>query len=50
LRNTATLAFSPANRTMQLYNGFVQDEITLIPDRLKLTVGTKLEHNDFSRS
>ena len=27
---------------------FVQDEITLKPDRFYLTIGAKLEHNDFS--
>lgn len=29
-------------------NAFVQDEITLVPDRFRLTMGTKLEHNDFT--
>jgi iron complex outermembrane receptor protein len=33
---------------MQLLSGFLQDEITLIAERLKFTIGTKLEHNDFS--
>jgi len=33
---------------LQLFSGFVQDEITLAPERLKFTIGTKLEHNDFS--
>jgi iron complex outermembrane receptor protein len=33
---------------MQLFSGFAQDEIALIPDKLRLTLGTKLEHNDFS--
>lgn len=30
------------------YNLFVQDEITLVEDRLKLALGTKLEHNEFT--
>jgi iron complex outermembrane receptor protein len=38
----------PAMRTMQLYSGFAQDQIALVPRRLKLTIGTKLEHNVFS--
>lgn len=46
--NSAGLAFLPPHRNMQLFSGFLQDEITLIPQRLKLTLGTKLEHNDFS--
>ncbi|HEY2328591.1 MAG TPA: TonB-dependent receptor, partial [Verrucomicrobiae bacterium] len=48
VQNSAALAFLPANKDMQLFGGFVQDEIALVPDRLKFTLGTKLEHNDFS--
>ena len=36
------------SKGIQLVNLFVQDEVTLIPDRLRLTLGTKLEHNDFT--
>jgi iron complex outermembrane recepter protein len=46
--NTPALAFLPSNRNLQLFNAFVQDEIALVPDRLKLTLGSKFEHNDFS--
>jgi iron complex outermembrane recepter protein len=48
VQNSAALAFIPPDRNMQLFSGFLQDEITLLPDRLQLTLGTKLEHNDFS--
>lgn len=48
VRNGATLAFLPSHRDMEIFSGFIQDEITLIEDRLKFTIGTKLEHNDFS--
>jgi iron complex outermembrane recepter protein len=48
VQNAAALAFIPPHRNMQLFSAFVQDEITLVPDRLQLTIGTKLEHNDFS--
>src|SRR5207248_1244221 len=41
------LALDPPDSTDSLISGFVQDQIALI-DSLKLTVGTKLEHNDFS--
>jgi iron complex outermembrane recepter protein len=41
-------AFVPPDRTIQLFSAFVQDEITLAPERVFLTVGTKLEHNDFT--
>jgi iron complex outermembrane receptor protein len=40
--------FVPAERTMQLFSAFVQDEITLAPERVFLTLGTKLEHNAFT--
>lgn len=33
---------------LQLISAFVQDEYALLSDRLKLTVGTKIEHNDFT--
>ncbi|MBI5471942.1 MAG: TonB-dependent receptor [Ignavibacteriae bacterium] len=45
---TTTISFSPQNRDMKLLNGFVQYEFALLPDLLKFTIGTKLEHNDFS--
>jgi len=32
----------------QLFNLFLQDEIQLAPDRLTLSVGGKLEHNDYT--
>src|SRR5207245_502127 len=32
----------------QLFGGFVQDEIALVKDRLRLTLGTKIEHNDYT--
>jgi len=41
-------AFLPPNQVFQLFSAFVQDEITLKPKRLILTMGTKLEHSDFS--
>src|SRR6266852_3210361 len=44
---TIDQAFVPADRGLQLFNSFVQDTITLRPDRMLLTLGTKLEHNDF---
>jgi iron complex outermembrane receptor protein len=43
-----SLAFLPANRTLQLYGGFVQDEIALSGDRLRLSLGSKFEHNSYT--
>jgi len=42
------LDFLPRESTTNLLSGFVQDEITLVEDRLAFVVGTKLEHNDFT--
>jgi iron complex outermembrane recepter protein len=40
--------FSPVQRTYNLTSQFLQDEITLAEDRWFLTLGTKLEQNDFT--
>jgi iron complex outermembrane recepter protein len=43
------VSFNPASRDgVQLFTSFLQDEITLKPDRLSLTIGAKLERNAFS--
>jgi iron complex outermembrane receptor protein len=42
------LGFLPAHRTLNLFSGFLQDEIALLRDRLVLTLGSKFEHNSFS--
>lgn len=42
------ISYNPASRSTQLYGAFVQDELALVPDRLKLTLGSKLEHNYYS--
>jgi len=40
--------FIPDSRTTNRFAVFVQDEITLCPDRLFLTVGSKFSNNDFT--
>ena len=42
------ISFQPDRSTLNLYSGFAQDEIALIRDRLSLTLGSKLEHNDYT--
>ncbi len=42
------LALLPAHVRRQSYSVFLQDEITLVKERLKLTVGAKLEHNSYT--
>jgi iron complex outermembrane recepter protein len=44
----STTQFYPPSRTDMLYSGFVQDEIQLMPDQLHLTLGSKIEHNDYT--
>lgn len=41
------VAFDPQSSRDPVYSGFIQDQVTL-SDSLQVTVGTKLEHNDFS--
>ncbi len=41
-------AVTPSSRRTQVFNTFVQDEITLVEDRLRVTLGSKFEHNDFT--
>ncbi|MBL0320057.1 MAG: TonB-dependent receptor [Alphaproteobacteria bacterium] len=45
---TVYLNFDPANRSTNLFSIFIQDKYSVIPDKLFLTLGTKLEHNDFT--
>ena len=46
--STPRILFTPADRTNQLFSSFVQDEITILPDRVYLSLGTKLEHNAYT--
>jgi iron complex outermembrane receptor protein len=41
------LGFTPNDLQQNLYSGFIQDEITL-QRNLSFTLGTKLEHNDYT--
>ncbi len=47
-KNNPTLTFNPTSETLNLYSTFLQDEITLVPDCLTLTLGSKFEHNDYT--
>src|SRR6266566_3143234 len=46
--NTAGLAFLPAHVAREWFTAFAQDEIALAAERLHLTVGAKVEHNDYT--
>ena len=40
--------FDPADQTLTLYSGFIQDQIDLIPERFTVTVGSKFLHNIYT--
>ncbi len=48
MHETELVSLSPASRTNNVFSGFIRDEITLIPERLSLTLGTRLDRNDFT--
>jgi iron complex outermembrane receptor protein len=45
---TPTFSLNPHKRTVNLSTAFIQDEVSLLDERLKLTLGSKFEHNDFT--
>jgi len=47
-RPGVAVAFEPRSRKDDLYSGFIMDEIRLFDESLRIQLGTKLEHNDFS--
>ncbi|MCM8884957.1 MAG: TonB-dependent receptor [Candidatus Thiodiazotropha sp.] len=46
--NTFNAEFLHDNRSVDLFSAFVQDEIILIPESLRLILGSKFEHNEFT--
>lgn len=46
--STPALAFLPATLNHTLYSAFAQDEIALADDRVRVTLGSKLEHNEYT--
>lgn len=47
-RHTTLGSMNPAELDYALFSAFVQDQISLIPQELELTLGTRLERNDFT--
>jgi iron complex outermembrane receptor protein len=45
---TSSLVWRPETVGQRLFQTFVQDEITLVPERWRLMLGSKLEHNDLT--
>jgi len=48
VNNLELFAFEPARKSLYLFNVFLQDEIALVPERLRLTLGIKIEHNAYT--
>jgi iron complex outermembrane receptor protein len=48
IQTRATVNFLPHKETYNIFSGFLQDEINVLPDRFSLTVGSKFEHNSYS--
>lgn len=48
INGSLTVSFSPPEKTLDVADAFVQDEIAVVPDRLYITAGTKLEHNNYT--
>jgi iron complex outermembrane receptor protein len=45
---TLRIAFTPNDRLTQLFGSFAQDEITVSPDRLRLSLSARVEHNTYT--
>lgn len=43
-----SVSMNPSSLDAQLFSGFAQDRIALIPNRLSTTLGMKIEHNHFT--
>jgi len=43
-----TVALKPNHSSLNQYSGFVQDEVSLFDKRLRVTLGSKFEHNDYT--
>ncbi len=48
IENSYASSFNPTHRSSSLFNIFAQDEIMLVENQLRLTLGARLEHNEFT--
>jgi iron complex outermembrane receptor protein len=48
LRGSSLISYTPTSRDRNLYSAFIQDTYKLVPDLIDVTIGSKLEHNDFT--
>jgi iron complex outermembrane receptor protein len=48
VQNAELLKFEPPQKNLHVYNIFIQDKISIIKERLDLTIGAKVEHNSYT--
>jgi len=48
VQKVPTLDLIPHDIANNVYSGFVQDEIAIVPNKFSLTIGSKLEHNNYT--
>lgn len=48
VQNLELFRFDPGHEKLHLYNIFLQDRITMLQDRLNISLGCKLEHNSYT--
>ena len=48
VEDSPVLVWVPEHRTQDLFTAFAQDEISLVPDRLRLTLGARLESHEIA--
>jgi iron complex outermembrane receptor protein len=47
ISNSAFVSFADTDKSIQIYNGFLQDTVKL-SDKLDVVIGAKFEHNDYT--
>jgi iron complex outermembrane recepter protein len=48
LVDTPIITFDPSSRNTQLFSAFLHDAIKIVPERLSLILGSRLEHNSYT--
>jgi iron complex outermembrane recepter protein len=48
IRGSSFVSFDPASRGLHVFSAFLQDDVTLVDERLRLTLGSKFEHNGYT--
>ena len=48
MTDSPTIRFNPRYRNERLYSAFLQDDITVVQDRLHMVIGSKFEHNVYT--